>query len=290
MLNEKKSGRPKQYKSKLRKSITNEVKPQTVAYNNARQRLPKDLITLVYDGSKNFGNRDNESWHGMRTYITDGTYLQPQDTEDINESYPTTERGGSYPQALLQVPIRQGGGQVWDYALGNRKMSELELAIPMLENLESGSLLLADDLYNCYYHFWLILKHNSHMIVPGKRMRNYTVIEKTTDTDLIVRITKGNRPDYVSEEAWKEVPQSLILRRITYEYPTKNGMETAVLYTTITDKEIDAVSIVQKYEKRWNIEISINASKSALSLSLKDLLTVEINRSLVSSNSSYENG
>jgi hypothetical protein len=159
MVNGKKSGRPKQYKSKLRKSITNEVKPQTVAYNNARQRLPKDLITLVYDRSKNFGKWDNESWHGMRTYITDGTYLQLQDTEDINESYPTRERGGSYPQALLQVPIRQGGGQVWDYALGNRKMSELELAIPMLENLESGSLLSADDLYNCYYHFWLLLRN-----------------------------------------------------------------------------------------------------------------------------------
>jgi hypothetical protein len=267
-VNGKKIGRPKQYKSKLSKSITNEVKLQTVAYNNARQRLPKDLIHLVYDRSRNFGKMDSESWYGMRTYITDGTCLQLQDTEDIKGEYPVTKENGAYPQALLQVLIRQGGGQVWDCALGNRKISELELVIPMLDKLASGSLLLADDLYNCYYLFWLILNHNSHMIVPGKRERNYTVVKEITNKDLIVKIAKGRRPACVNKEEWDTVPESLILRRITYEYPTKNGMETAVLYTTITDESTDAVSIVQKYEKRWDMEISIREIKTLMDINV----------------------
>jgi hypothetical protein len=128
-LKAKKAGRPKQYKSKLRKSITGEVKSQTVAYNNARQRLPQELVDLVYVRSRDFGALD---------------------TEDIKGEYPVIKGEGSYPQALLQVLIRQGSGQVWDYAVGSRKVSELQLVIPMLENLEGGSLLLADDLYNTY--------------------------------------------------------------------------------------------------------------------------------------------
>jgi hypothetical protein len=146
-LKEKKAGRPKQYRSKLSKSITSEVKTQTVAYSNARRRLPQELVDPVYRHSTDFGKSDREKWYGMRTFITDGTYLQLQDTEDIKEAYPSVRGEGSYPQALLQVMIRQGSGQIWDYTLGSRKVSELQLVIPMLNNLGAGSLLLADDLY-----------------------------------------------------------------------------------------------------------------------------------------------
>jgi hypothetical protein len=52
------------------------------------------------------------------------------------------------------------------------------------------------------------------------------------------------------------------LRRINYEYPTKEGVETAVLYTTVTDESVDSASIIQKYEKRWNIEINIREIKT----------------------------
>lgn len=267
-LKAKKAGRPKRYKSKLNKSITNEVKSQTVACNNARQRLPLELVDLVYRNSTDFGELDREKWHGMRTFITDGTYLQLQDTEDIKESYPVIREEGSYPQALLQVMIRQGSGQIWDYAPGSRKVSELQLVIPMLNNLEEASLLLADDLYNTYFHFCTILKRNSHIIVPGKRERNYSVIKKITEKDLIVEIKKGNRPDYVSLEEWAALPATLVLRRISCKYPTKEGVGSAVLYTTITDESIDSVSIVQKYEKRWDTEISIREVKTLMDINV----------------------
>jgi IS4 transposase len=58
------------------------------------------------------------------------------------------------------------------------------------------------------------------------------------------------------------------LRRISYEYPTKEGVETAVLYTTLTDEKINAVSIVQKYEKRWDIEISIREIKTLMDINV----------------------
>jgi hypothetical protein len=45
----------------------------------------------------------------------------------------------------------------------------------MIRKLEEGSLLLADDLYNSYYHFSLIRSHGCHVIVPGKRKRRYAV-------------------------------------------------------------------------------------------------------------------
>jgi hypothetical protein len=91
----------------------------------------------------------------------------------------------------LQVLIRQGSGQIHDFAVGSRKISELELVLHLLKKLQANDLLLADDLYNTYYHFHLIRQQNAQIIVPGKRDRNYTVVKKLSDTDEIVMI---NRP------------------------------------------------------------------------------------------------
>jgi hypothetical protein len=145
---EKKSGRPRKYKSKIPKSKSRELSDSTVAYNNARQRLPEELLHLIFDQTNTPDDIEQESWHGYRTYITDGTYLQLQDTEKIREKYPPIENIGMFPQALLQVFIRQGSGQLHDFALGSRKISELQLVLPMIKNMQAGDLLLADDLYN----------------------------------------------------------------------------------------------------------------------------------------------
>ena len=106
------------------------------------------------------------------------------------------------------------------------------------------------------------------MIVPGKRDRNYKVIGSICDNDQIVEISKTVRPDYVSREEWDQLPETILLRRISYDYPTKNGMETAVLYTTVLDKTITAADIVAKYTMRWDIEISIREIKTLMDINI----------------------
>ena len=264
----RKAGRPKQYKSRLPQSCHQPLSNSTAGYATARKNLDMSLIEMVYASSTDFGALDKESWYGMKTYISDGTYLQLQDTEDIKSHYVVTGQESSYPQALLQVFIRQGTGQVSQFALASRHESELSLVIPMIKNLEANSLLLADDLYNTYYHFYLLLSQQCHIIVPGKRPRNYKTVRILNDNDQIVEISKTVRPDYVSEEEWKTVPQSLLLRRITYRYPTKNGMEDAVLYTTILDENLHTVDIITKYTMRWDIEISIRETKTLMDINV----------------------
>jgi len=266
---EKRAGRPPAFKSKLSKSITKEVSESTAAYSIARKRLPFELIEKLFEHVKTFNCHKKEQWHGMNTYIADGTYLQLQDTEEIRSKYPVLKGEGSYPQALLEVLIRQGSGHIFDYALSGRQTSELTLIQPMLKRLPGLSLLLADDLYNTYYNFCIMQKQNSHIIVPGKRDRRFRIIEQINDTDLIVEIEKPkNIPKTVSKEEWKQLPKSILLRRIEYEYPTKTGVEKAVLYTTILDKSIKETSIVEKYEKRWDIEICIREIKTLMDINI----------------------
>ena len=263
-----KAGRPKQYKFRLPKRYHKPLSNSTAGYSIARKNLDKGIIEDVYSHSTDFGRLDNESWHGMKTFISDGTYLQLQETDDIKSEYAVKGQEESYPQALLQVLIRQGTGQVSQYALGSRQVSELQLVLPMINNLEANSLLLADDLYNTYYHFCKVLSRQCHMIVPGKRERNYKTVLKINDSDQIVEIKKTVRPDYVSREEWESLPKTILLRRIAYTYPTKFGEETAVLFTTILDENIKTSDIINKYTMRWDIEISIRETKTLMDINV----------------------
>jgi hypothetical protein len=287
---EKKSGRPRRYKSKIPKSKSRVLSDRTVAYTKARQRLPLELLHLIFEQTNNPNDIKEESWYGYRTYITDGTYVQLQDTDKIREDYPPVENNGMFPQGLLQVFMRQGSGQISAYALGNRNISELELVLPMINKLQEGDLLLADDLYNTYYHFCLIRQQKAHVIVPGKRDRNYTVEKVISDGDEIVKINKTKkRPDYVSKEEWSNLPKDILLRRITYTYQTKTGVETAVLYTTILDEKIEKTAIILKYISRWDVEICIREIKTLMDINVlraksPDMLQKELAASLIAYN------
>jgi hypothetical protein len=141
------------------------------------------LVKLVFASSADFGKLEKETWYGLHTYITDGTYLQLQDTQAIRACYPPVESNGMFPQALLQVFIPQGSGQLSQYVIGSRshKQSELQLVIPMIKELKEKELLLVDDLYNTYYHFHLIQSQKAHIIVLGKRETGKRVYRNQTD-------------------------------------------------------------------------------------------------------------
>jgi len=101
----KRSGRPRVYKSKIPKSKTNELSDSTVAYTNARKRLPIGLLEVIFEQSLSPCDIQCESWHGYKTFITDGTYIQLQDTPEIRDKYPPIENNGMFPQALLYVKV-----------------------------------------------------------------------------------------------------------------------------------------------------------------------------------------
>jgi hypothetical protein len=261
-------GRPKKYQSTLPKSHQKPLSESTAGYSIARKKLDTGIIQTVFEHSTDFGDLENELWYGFKTYITDGTYLQLQDTKDIKSEFAVKNQEDSYPQALLQAFIRQGSGQVSQFEIASRQTSELMLVVPMIKKLEEGSLLLADDLYNSYYHFCLVLLQGCHMIVPGKRIRNYKVIRKISENDLIVEVSKTKRPDYVNKDQWKKLPDKILLRRIEYTYPTKTGIESTVLYTTILDDKITMSEIITKYSLRWDIEISIREVKTIMNINV----------------------
>jgi hypothetical protein len=283
-----KPGRPKLYTSRLPKSKVTEVSDNTAAYSKARERLDKDLVHKVFDYSSDFKEFNGKKWHGMDILITDGTYFQMQDTKELREKYFVKENDDAYPQGLLQAILRQGSGQVHAFRIGTRHQSELELVKPLIEKLPKNSLLLADDLYSTYAIFCLMKNKRCHLIVPGKRERNYTVIKKIAEGDEIVELHKTGKPVWLSKKEWEQIPDTIQMRRISYPSPTEEQKEY-VLYSTILDQKITNIEIILKYTTRWDIEITIREIKTIMGINIArsktdDMVDKEITIALTSYN------
>jgi hypothetical protein len=281
-----KMGRPNLYHSRLPKSKTQPVSDNTAAYTKARQRLDNSLVVKLFDYSKDFTAIKQSLWHGMTTYCSDGTYCQMQDSPELRKKYYVKEGDNAYPQLLLEGIVQQGTGQIVSFEIGTRHQFELELVAKQLNQLPQNSLLLADDLYNSFAIFAMAQRQGCHLIVPGKRVRSYTVKEKISDGDEIVELTIKETPKWWQQD-WK-LPKTLLMRRIAFLSPV-DGETEWVQYTTLLDKNIPKADIIAKYMSRWDIEITIREIKTLMDINVvrsksEDMVIKEITIALTAYN------
>ena len=263
----KRAGRPKTYALHMPKSLEKDISLNTAAFSKARERVPMDLVTELFKASRVEGAKNCYShWNGYRVFSADGTYLQLQDTEGIRAQYEVKHNGvGSqgYPQGLLEVIIERGTGQLYNYKLSNRHVSELSLFYEMLDELPKGSLLLLDDLYNCFEIISKCKRLGIEIVVPAKRVRNYEVKERLAEGDEIIEIkTPKSRSKWLDN---KEKPGKILLRRI--QYRSLEG-DDYVLITTILNKAILKEDIQLLYLTRWDIEIGIREIKTVMDINV----------------------
>ena len=272
---DKKVGRPKKYAVQLPKSLTKDISLNTAAYSKARERVPIKLTKELFAASRIQEAKNNYThWHGYRVMIGDGTYLQMQDTESIRKEHEVKHKGqGSegYPQGLLETITERGTGQLYSFKLSNRHVSELALFYEMIDELPPKSLLLLDDLYNCYEIISKCKRKGIELVVPAKRERNYELVEVLAEGDEIIRIkTPKNRSKWLQDN---EKANTFLLRRIQCKSPDSKEY---VLHTTLLDKEIDREEIQLLYLTRWDIEISIREIKTIMDINILRSKTPEM--------------
>lgn len=279
----KRRGQPKKYKI-LENPVVN-ISLNTASYSKARERVSVENVKNLFQATfiKNLKNNYSH-WHGHPVYSSDGTYLQMQDTPELRKDYEVKHNGEStngYPQGLLQVLINRGSGQLANFKLANRHTSELALFYEMIDDLTENSMVLLDDLYNCYEIMAKCKAKNIEMLVPAKRIRNYTVKELIEKGDEIIEIkAPKERSSWLKEQI--EIPKSILIRRITCISP--EGKEY-ILNTTVLNKKISKEEIQMLYLTRWDIEIGIREIKTIMNINVlrsksKDMIEKELGISL----------
>lgn len=266
-ITKRKPGRPEKVNTSLSKSLEKDVSLNTAAFTKARQRVPLAMIdelfktSLIQDASNTYTH-----FLGYEVFMGDGTYVQLQDTKAITGQYPATSNSNGYnpyPQGLLEVITARGTGQIHSFKLANRKSSELPLFYDMIDDLPPNSLLLLDDLYNCYEIIAKCKRKGVALLIPAKRERKHKVVEVLGEGDEIIKVkTPKTRSKWAKEH---EPPKDIFLRRI--ECVTPEG-KSYVLHTTILEKTIKKEALQVLYQCRWDIEISIREIKTILNVNI----------------------
>jgi Transposase DDE domain len=271
----KKAGRPKNYNLQLTKSLGKDISLNTAAYSKARERVPIELANELLKKSRiEQAENSYTHWNGYRVYLGDGTYIQIQDTKSLREKYEVKHNGVAsegYPQGLLEAIIERGTGQLYSFKLSNRHTSELSLFYDMLDDMPKNSLLLLDDLYNCFEIISKCKRLGVEIVVPAKRERNYELVEKLGEGDEIVSIkTPKNRSKWLDDN---EKPGKILVRRMQCKSPEGNDY---VLFTTILDRSITREDIQLLYLTRWDIEIGIREIKTVMDINVLRSKTPEM--------------
>jgi hypothetical protein len=271
----KKAGRPKKYNVQLSKSLGKNISLNTAAYSKARERVPIELANDLLKKSRiELAENNYTHWNNYRVYIGDGTYIQMQDTKSIREKYEVKHSGVAsegYPQGLLEAIIERGTGQLYSFKLSNRHTSELSLFYDMLDDIPKKSLVLLDDLYNCFEIIAKCKRIGVEIVIPAKRERNYELVEKLGEGDEIISIkVPKNRSKWldVNEKSGK-----IIVRRIQCKSP--EGADY-VLFTTILDQSITKEDIQLLHLTRWDIEIGIREIKTVMDINVLRSKTPEM--------------
>lgn len=269
-----------------------DISSNTAAFSKARNRLEQALIDSTFKASTDFSDLNCvQKWYNRYVFNTDGTYFQMQDAPGIPEKYRVQKdsegKTQGYPQGLLQVLTQHGSGFLQSYRIAGRDQSELATMAELLKEIPKPSVVLADDLYNCYALFCLSKDLGVDLIVPDKKNRPYRTVKEIGPGDEIVEICKPHHKmrEFVENQ---NIPNKILLRRINYK-DAEHPNETRVLLTTIFDEAIERQEFIHKYRMRWDIEITIREVKTIMGINIarsktEDMVFKEIGVALLAYN------
>jgi hypothetical protein len=254
----------------------------TGAYCKARRKLPEALVEEL---TLEQGERLEQAaparwlWRGRRVRLIDGTVVTAADTKANQAAYPQRDRlpaGAGFPLVRGVVLLGLATAACTGAAVGPYKgkgSGEASLARALLGRLAPGDVLLGDRLFATY---WLIagvlarkadavFRLHAHRGRDGGS-RSSRLLRPLGDRDNLVAWQRPNRPEWMDEETYGQMPRQLRVR-IVWRRVEVPGFRTqeVVLVTTLLDAEgCPAEEVVALYRQRWLAELHLRTLKQTL--------------------------
>lgn len=274
------------------------------AYCQARQRVPvkvfQHLLRCIIDHLVD--ESGNALWNGRRAFLIDGTSFSMPDTDDLVKQYgkhTSQKKGLGFPVSELLVMVHWSTGVILDLCAMPWKQHEQSQVATLHQHLNKGDILVADRGFCSYGHLAqlaqkgieAVLRVHQKQIIDFRRGRPYATSNKTGKglprskwirsvgvKDQIVRWRKpAICPKYVSSDAWRDLPNDLLVRELAYRITTP-GYRTRhiTLVTTLLDSDLfSKEELADLYMIRWRIETNFGDLKTTMGLDLLKCKTAD---------------
>ena len=249
------------------------------AYCRARAKLPAALIReLTCNAASDLELQIPEQWKfvGRTVKLIDGTTIIMPDTAENQEQFPqpkSQEPGLGYPMMRLLLVFSMATGMVCNACFGpcaGKETAELALLRQILDSFSPEDILLADRFFCSFFMIALVLQRGAQ-VVFRQHQRRHTDFRRGRSLgkgDHVVVWKRPARPEWMDEETYASIPETLILREVSYQVHQKGfRTEELVVVTNILDpEELSAGQITELYGKRWLAELDIRDNKTTMGM------------------------
>jgi len=216
-------------------------------------------------------------WKGeFHPKLVDGFTFTMPDTPKNQATYPQQKAqapGIGFPIARAVAIVSLATACVMDFAMGpykGKETGESALLRSMLGSLDAGDIAVMDRYYCSFAMIALLLAQGTHTCARKhhKRHSDFRRGRRLGKYDHIIVWTRPQRPKWMDEETYAQIPETLELREIRFNVVVPGSRtKTIDIITTLTDaKQYTKEDIAELYGFRWNSELDIRSIKDSLNL------------------------
>lgn len=243
-------------------------------------------------------------WRGHRTWHVDGSAFSMPDTPALQNTFgqPSAQRPGcGFPVANILALFHAGTGlliEVICTPLRSNAMASIDGIHPALK---PNDVLIGDRGFCSFAHLamlktacvYAVFRMHQKQIVDFTPNRPHALPGRKTQVkglprsrwlrrlgvlDQVVEWFKPkDRPDWMSEETYATLPESLIVRELRYDVGGRGfRTQTVTLVTTLIDSYIYAFDVLAElYGTRWRVELNFRHLKTTMKMDILKCKTVD---------------
>ena len=248
-------------------------------YCRARAKLSRQVLRkLTRQAAKLVEKRAKADWlwHGLHAKLVDGSTLTMPDTPENQQAFPqlaSQQPGVGFPIARICVVLSLATACIHDFAMGpyeGKETGETALLRTLLDGFEEGEVAVFDR-YFCSYMMLALLQLRGVQVCARLHQCRETDLCRARQLgpdDHLVTWTRPQRPEWMSEETYATIPETLTLRQVEFDVSEQGKRtETITVVTTLLDPEaFPPEDIAQLFGCRWNVELDIRHIKQTLNL------------------------
>jgi len=253
--------------------------PDTGAYCRARAKIPEAVIRrLVYTVGDGLEARVPADWLWLNRHVKmgDGTTALTPDTDANQAVWPQQsgqKRGLGFPILRMVALISLATAALCGLAIGPYKgkaTGEPALLRELLDRFQPGDVFLGDCAYASYFMLALLLLRGVDVVTRQHQARrtDFRRGERLSEADHVVLWERPKRPDWMDEETYSTIPETLAVRELKVHVAVKGfRVQELVVITTLTGAErYPREEIAKLYRLRWHVELDLRNIKTSLRL------------------------
>jgi len=215
-------------------------------------------------------------WKGLHAKLVDGLTFTMPDTAANQAEYPqpnSQKRGLGFPMARACAILSLATACLLDAAEGpysGKETGETALLRSLLGSFSEGDLLVADRYYCSFMMIALLLQRKVHVCarLHQRRRADFRRGRRLGPDDHLVEWSRPERPDWMDEQTYARIPETLTLREMRYcvVAPGRRVRVLTVVTTLLDAEKHSREDLAELYAFRWNSELDIRSIKQSLNL------------------------